>query len=128
MAAWCRYVRSGFPSAPREPAERIVSRFQFARPAVVESFLLQIILTPPVGAEREEILLAVMVVSSSWRKDSASSCLRAVKTFLASLARRSNFVGLFLGEIVVFVVKSDLSDELGVFLGENSSFQSLITS
>src|ERR1700710_899478 len=119
----------GFPSRSRVD-ERSVSRFQFARPAVVESFLLQIIFTPPVEAERLEISPLVIVESSSWRKDSASSCLRCVKAFLASFARRSCFVGLFFGdsESEVFLVNRGFGGCFGVFRGENSSFQSFITS
>lgn len=70
---------------------RIVSRFQFARPAVVFSFLDHRILTPPVEAERAEIWPLVILVSSSTRNEAANSCFRASKAFLAALA---SLVGL----------------------------------
>lgn len=43
----------------------IVSRFQFARPAVVFSLLVQSMRIPPVAAESSEILPSVICVSSS---------------------------------------------------------------
>lgn len=102
----------------------MVSRFQFARPAVVFSFLDQIILTPPVEAERADTLPDVMVLSSSVRKVDARSCLRSLKAFFASLEAFSSFlVGLFLGE-----PRSIFSGDDGGFRGEYSSFHSLMTS
>lgn len=93
----------------REEVLRMVSLFQFARPAVVFSFLDQIILTPPVEADRAEILPDVMVLSSSVRKVDATLCFRREKAFLASLATRSScLVGLFLGE-----PRRVLSEDLG---------------
>src|SRR6187402_2025533 len=77
----------------------MVSRFQFARPAVVFSFLLQIIFTPPVEAANLEISPLVILASSSERKDSARECLDCEKAFLASRATRSGLTGLFLGDV-----------------------------
>ena len=114
--------------------ERIVSRFQFARPAVVFSFLLQISFTPPVEAASLEIWPVVITVSSSIRKLSANRCLRSANSFFAFLAIRSCFTGLFFGEkrspseIVLFFENEDFGGGLGVLRGEYSSFQSLTTS
>lgn len=107
----------------------MVSRFQFARPAVVLSFLLQMIFTPPVEAESLAISPLVILVSSSARKDSASACFDCENAFLASFAIRSCFTGLFLGDPsgTVFSAK-DLGLGNRVFWGEYSSFQSLTTS
>lgn len=129
MAAWWRNVgpegSEGFVDF-----ERMVSRFQFARPAVVLSFLLQSILTPPVEAASSAIFPSVIFSSSSLRKDSVRSCLVWEKVFLASLVRRSGFMGDFRGEKRTFPSTSvrGLRVGLGVFRGEYSSFQSLTTS
>ena len=86
----------------------------------------------------EAIWPAVILASSSARKDSARACLRAAKSFLAWISDRVRLVGLevwgFLGEDdVVGDVLSDLgSGRKGFFLGdlmvlrgECLSFQSL---
>lgn len=74
----------------------MVSRFQFARPAVVFSFLDQIIWTPLVEAASSDIFPPVILVSSSARKDSAKTRFFSEKAFLASRTARSCFIGDFL--------------------------------
>ena len=107
---------------------RIVSRLQFARPAVVLSFLLHIIFTPPVDSAISEILPSVTLLSSSFRKDSARSCLICENAFLASLVRRWGLIGSFRGEKRSVLSSKGLRVGLGVLRGECSSFQSLIIS
>ena len=71
------------------PDEAFVAvRRQLARPAVERRFLLHIIFTPPVLAERVASLLEVMVVSSSLRSDWAISSREDSKAFLAAEAAR----------------------------------------
>lgn len=106
----------------------VVSQRQFARPAVVLSFLDQIIWTPPVEAESSAIRPEVILVSSSVRKLEAISCFVVEKAFLASFVMREGFMGLgFWGE-----KRRRPSEGLGigwrVFIGEYWSFQSLTTS
>lgn len=72
----------------------IVSRRQFARPAVELRVLLQMSWTPPVEALRAAIWPAVISASSSARNDSARACLRAAKSFLAWISARVRLVGL----------------------------------
>lgn len=125
---------SGLPSGPTIVDERMVSRFQFARPAVVFNFLLQMIFTPPVEAASLATWLLVMTVSSSMRNVSAKRCLRSANAFLASFIIRFCFTGLFFGEkrassdIVLLLEKRDVGGGLGALRGEYSSFQSLTTS
>ena len=127
IVAWCLKVGA-------DPAgvdfELMISRLQCALPAVVLSFLLQIILAPPVVAAISAILPFVILVSSSMRKDSARECLIWENDFLDSLVRRSGFMGPFRGEKrrVPSSVVVGISFEAGVFRGEYSSFQSLTTS
>lgn len=53
---------------------RMVSHFQFARPAVVLSLRDQRIWTPPVEAVRRAMAEEVMVVSKAVRKEAARAC------------------------------------------------------
>lgn len=101
----------------------VVSRRQFARPAVELRVLLQMRRTPPVVALRFWIWPTVMVWSSSARKDSARACLRAEKAFFACASCEAwvRFVGLwvdFLGEEVGDVGSLEGSWRKGFFLGD----------
>lgn len=111
----------------------MVSRLQFARPAVVCSFLDQIIWTPPVEAESCAIRPDVILESSSARKSEAMVCLAAAKAFLESLSMRGAFAGIgFLKREVPPDIEGgwSLGLEIGwrVFMGEYWSFQSLTRS
>lgn len=125
----------GLPSG-RIEEDFIVSRFQFARPAVVLSFLDQMIFMPPVEAASKETWLFVMVASSSARKEVARACFFSEKAFFASFTKRPCLTRLFLvGEKRRTPSETSLSSSgsnfdlgFGVFLGEYSSFQSLMTS
>ena len=81
---------------------RMVSRFQFARPAVEFSLFDQIILTPPVGAVNLAMLPDAVLSSSSLRKSSATVCFEALKSFLRCTSALSflysDFRGLFVGD------------------------------
>lgn len=130
--AWWRCVgAAGLPSG-RKVEERIVSRFQFARPAVVFSFLDQIIWMPPVEEARREIWPEVILLSSSVRKEVARVCFFSENAFLASFARRPGFVGLFFAGEKRRASLGGSSCGFGLgwsFLGgEYSSFQSFTTS
>ena len=100
----------------------VVSRRQFARPAVELRVLLQISWTPPVEALREAICPEVIFWSSSVRKASARACLRAAKSFAAWRSARVRLVGLevwdFLGEDVGDVLSDLASGRKGFFLGD----------
>lgn len=76
------------PSVLVVRGDLMVSRFQFARPAVVMSFLDQMIWTPPVEAESSAMRPDVILVSSSRRKSEAMVCLEIEKAFLESLSMR----------------------------------------
>ena len=118
--------------------ERMASLFQFARPAVELSFLLQIIWMPPVEAASDDTWLFAIVSSSSLRKDTARSCFFSLKAFFCSIASLSFFAGvlkgLFRGELLGEISFSFSSSsekrrlDRGVFFGEYWSFQSLMTS
>lgn len=116
-------------------AARIVSRFQFARPAVVSSLLDHSIFTPPVVAARVPIWLFVIFESNSARKAEARACLLSSNNFFVSLAALDScFVGLaiLLGEVSRWEKLESGGWSFGFvkssFRGEYSSFQSLITS
>lgn len=84
----------------------MVSRRQFARPAVVVSFLDQIIWTPPVEAESWAIWPDVILESISARKSDAMVCLAVENAFLKSLSRRAGLAGTgFLKRLVPLDVK-----------------------
>lgn len=109
MEAWCRYsvLRVSVEEVVVVEVDvagmlvRMVSHFQFARPAVVLSLLDQMIFTPPVDAERRAMLPEVIVLSSSARKAAARSCLFASNAFLAAVAARAAGVILaLLGNLV----------------------------
>ena len=116
---------------------RIVSRFQFALPAVELSFLLQIMRTPPVDDESLDSRPSVMVLSNSSRKASARACFFELNSFFCSMSFLSFFAGFLMG---LFLAASDgerlpSSSKEGIrgvllilFCGEYWSFQSLITS
>ena len=95
---------------------RIISRFQFARPAVELSLFDQIILTPPVGAVNLAILPDAILSSSSRRKSSATVRFEASKSFLRCTSALSFLYGDFRGLLVgdfrgeVDREKSDSSD------------------
>lgn len=95
MEAWCRYVVEIVPS--EEDLERTPSRRQLARPAVEESFLDQMILMPPVEADRVETWLSAMVWSTSARKEVARECFCALKAFRLASAALSFLTGLLHG-------------------------------
>ena len=63
---------------------------------MVLSLFDQMILTPPVDDDSSLILPEVIFVSSSFRKDCARESLISANAFLAALASRSCFTGLFL--------------------------------
>jgi hypothetical protein len=137
---------------------RITSRFQFARPAVEFNLLDQIILTPPVEADRARTWPFAITSSISLRKDCARSCFWASKYFFAARAAflpsfcflslisltglLDGLLGGFRGDVVGEFESEGLEELLsesrrrwrllrrppGVFLGEYWSFQSLITS
>ena len=127
IEAWCLYAVVVIGSAEGEAGRvvvLVVSRRQFARPAVELRVLLQISWTPPVEALRAAIWPEVMAESSSRRKAEARACLRVAKSFLVWRSERERLVGLllwgFLGEDVGDVL-SDLlasSGRKGFFLGD----------
>jgi hypothetical protein len=119
---------------------RVVSRRQFALPAVELRVLLQTSWTPPVEAVRAAIWPFVILESSSDKKDSARACLRVSKSLAAWRSARVRLVGLllmllwgFLGEAVGDVLSELISGRRGFFLGDDLmvlrgeclSFQSL---
>lgn len=153
MEAWCRcsvlwvsVFVDGVAVGPMVEADvpsllvRMVSHFQFARPAVVLSLLDQMIFTPPVDPERRAMLPEVIVLSSSVRNAAARSCLFVSNAFLAAVAARAADVilallGDLVGEDGVGVISSSdpcvywsFRGECKIFLGEYSSVQALITS
>ena len=104
---------------------RTVSRFQFARPAVEFSVFDQTSFTPPVLAERDEILPSVIVSSRSRRKESAILCLVSSKALRASISAFVRFVGLssnLLGEEGGETEDDDGSARKRAFLGERRGF------
>lgn len=113
--------------------DRNVSRFQFARPAVDWSFLLQISLMPPADSAIEAIRPAVTFWSRSWRKEDARVCFVVSKALRRDLSALEGLLGGDLrGEIDGETeVSSDRGKSLrgeDSFLGEYWSFQSLTTS
>ena len=123
IEAWCLCVLAGSGSEG-EGGARVVSRRQFARPAVELRVLLQISWTPPVEALRSAIWPDVMAESSSRRKEAARACLRVAKVFFWAW-RSERLVGLllllwgFLGEDDVGDVLSDFGSGMkGFFLGD----------
>lgn len=99
IVAWCREV--WVLLSVGEDLDLMVSRFQFALPAVEFSFLLQIILTPPVASASFWISPLVTLSSSSLKKFSASATFVAsnsffffARAFLACAAAARAFVGL----------------------------------
>lgn len=122
IVQWCRIVGG---VVVVESLERMVSRRQFARPAVVLRVLLQRIFTPPVGVVMEAMRPFVMVVSRRVRKVVARECFSASKTFccvrswagvgdgeVERLIGDRDLLGLvcrFRGEVVGEVVSSSLS-------------------
>ena len=75
----------------------MVSRRQFARPAVDESFFDQMSLMPPVDSASCDTWPLVMVWSTSARKEAAMSSFCELKALRRAIAALSGFVGLFVG-------------------------------
>ena len=116
---------------------RMASRFQFARPAVDCSLLLQVMWIPPVDAARAATWPLPIVASSSSRKADARACFSVSNSLLRSRATLSFFEGDLVGLLRV-EADGDGGDSssscranrrfvLGGFLGEYWSFQSLMT-
>ena len=116
----------------------IASLFQFARPAVELSFLLQMIRMPPVAAASEATSPFATVRSSSVRKLVAKLCFSLSNSLLRSTASlfflAGLLTGLLRGEPEGETLSSSSSSTekrrlgLGVFRGEYWSFQSLMIS
>lgn len=98
MEAWCRYVVVGADDVlPSAGLERRASRFQFARPAVEFSFLLQMIWMPPADSAMAVTRPSATLVSSSWRKAVANWCFWSSKALRRAMAALSLLLGLFNG-------------------------------
>ncbi len=98
--------------APSDGVVRTVSRFQFARPAVVWSLLVHLILIPPVAAVSSANRPLVIVSSSSRRNASAVSCLRSSNSFFAALCSAPFLQG--------FVWRGSCLAPVGKASGENA--------
>lgn len=95
LQLWRNSTRISVGSGPVR--RRSFSRRQFALPAVVLRVLDQMSWMPPVGAESVPIRPPVMVVSSSERKDRASSC------FWEAKALRRARISAVVGDVVPFL-------------------------
>ena len=106
----------------------LVSRRQFARPAVVFSVLLQTILTPPVLAVSAPIRPCATTLSSSAKNATAISFFLASQSLRASISALLRFVGLccLLGDLLLGdagVGLEDLSREMTSLRGETGGLR-----
>jgi hypothetical protein len=104
----------------------VVSRFQFARPAVVVRVFDQISCTPPVLAASDEIWPFVMVESSSARKPEANASFDDSNVLRSAISDFVRFVGDNGGVVEEYC--DFLPGDLSVFCGEYVSFQVLTAS